>query len=107
MMEKDPFQRTCPIDSEVPEKQKNAHRPHRTERRKARFHSPVSLKKACIAAQTGDITPRTPGRTFPTLHAGLLAAGGNPSLFALRRYFFRSSWLTVLYYQRAPPMSRN
>ena len=54
----------------------------------ARFHSPVSLKKANIAAQTGDIAPHTPGRTFPALPVTLLTADGSLSL---------SGWEQVLF----------
>ena len=68
----------------------------------ARFHSPVSLREASIAAQTAGIAPPTPGRTFPPPPGGPLAAGGGPSLSVERRYSSRSSWLYLHYITSAP-----
>ena len=68
----------------------------------ARFHSPVSLREASIAAQTAGIAPPTPGRTFPPPPGGPLAAGGGPSLSVEQRYSSRSSWLYLYYITSAP-----
>ena len=68
----------------------------------ARFHSPVSLREASIAAQTAGIAPPTPGRTFPPPPGGPLAAGGGPSLSVERRYSSRSLWLYLHYITSAP-----
>ena len=58
----------------------------------------VLLMEAHNAAQTEDITPPAPGRTFPPPPAGLLAAGGRPSLIVWHGVLF--PFMAVLYYSQ-------